>query len=105
MNSKLDVALRLMSETDFLELRYRINTASWIRDIMKIYNLSDKDMSKYLQMSPLAWKNFKNGAYDYSVRDWSRLQALEMELGIEELKKKVENRIQVTSPEKTKGIE
>lgn len=95
MNKNIDAILATMSETDFCEIRFRIQIADWCRSVMKTYELNDTDMAKRLGLSMAVFKRFKTAAYNSSLEDWARLQAFEMELGIEAFKEKVKKRIDV----------
>lgn len=95
MNSKLQSALNTLNDLEYYQLCRRLDIAQWCRGIMLKYELLDADMAKKLGLTPKRFKHFKFGALDYSIMDLSKLQAIEMELGMEALRDKVASRVQI----------
>lgn len=97
MDKKLISALNNISELDYIMLGYRIQTANMCRSIQKQFNIDNATMAKRLDLSPLKFKHFINGGYDYSIRDWAVLQSIQMEYGSAKLEKEIKEQIKVTN--------
>lgn len=100
MRDKLQSALNTLTDLEFFQLSRRIEIANWCRSIMRQYELNDIEMGKELGLIPKRFKHFKFGAFNYTVEDLAKLQATEIRLGLEALKKKVESRIKIGGDKK-----
>lgn len=94
MNKNLIAALKDMSEVDWHELDLAMQVSKLARDMASKYELDDSVVADRLNISVKEYELFKKAAYNFSMKDLAKLQALSMQLAQEAAKLKVEAQVQ-----------
>lgn len=97
MNKNLLTGLKDISELDYIILGHYLQTSNLCRNIQAKYSITNSVMAQRLGISTTQFKRFRNGAYDFTIMDLAKLQAIQMEYGTEKLKEEVEAQVSVTS--------
>jgi len=78
--SKLDKFLGSMTETEFHQVRMRINIGESLRNLEKTYKVSMLRMAKRLELTLSQYKKWRNGGIDFDVKMIAKIQCLSTEL-------------------------
>lgn len=91
MKSELKKILRDLEDWEFIELGHHMDLAQQVRDIMRIYHLSDVQLAAKMELRVQKVRLYANGTFDFTLMDIARVQAVSVALGQEAWTKKVEN--------------
>ena len=81
MENQLVQSLKKMSDVDFIILSHHVKMASWVRELMRTYNIKEIDMAEKLGVATKAqMKAVLNGAYPFDLKFLSTIQVVDIEL-------------------------
>lgn len=95
--------LKDIGEEDFRLLELHLQSANMCRDIQMRYQITDEHMASELGLTKVKFKHFRNGGFEYSLRDWAKLQAIQTRRETERMKIKVEAKIQFSEYKDSKS--
>lgn len=86
---KIGSFLKSINGAEYLYIQHCISVRNGIQSLIEKHNLSKEDICSRFKIKPEKYIDFIKGNYNYSVIDISVLNALFMEIEIENLKDRV----------------
>ncbi len=97
MNKELKKILSTLDEVEFIVLEHHISIARMVRDVKSKYKASDEYVAYKLEVMVEELPSIYKGAYDFDIRMIAKIQAMNMELAMEQSELEIKSKVKVVS--------
>jgi len=98
---KINTFLNSINEAEFIYLEKCIEMASSMRNIIKVYNLTDERFCNEMAIDKKSLNSYLSGSRNYDLKDIAKLNALAVKLYMENAEKNAEESVPVKIPIRT----